>query len=68
VGIRCDETLLGHIAEIEPRPVRQRLPSFIEAGLLIRGPRGYAFLHDRVLESACLLIDVAQRPRGLPAS
>lgn len=64
VGIRCDERLLACVAGISPLQVRQRLGPFVEAGLLIREAAGYAFQHDRVLESAYSLIDTQARPRA----
>jgi len=62
VGIRCGEGLLARIAGICPLQVGQRLRPFVEAGLLNRLPEGYAFQHDRVLESAYTMIAPDQRP------
>jgi predicted ATPase/signal transduction histidine kinase len=62
VGIRCDEALLASVAQLSPAQVRRRLRPFVEAGLLIPVPNGYAFQHDRVLESAYALIAPQARP------
>ncbi len=62
VGIRCGEGLLARIAGICPLQVGQRLRPFVEAGLLNRLPEGYAFRHDRVLESAYSMIAPDARP------
>ncbi|MCT9070248.1 trifunctional serine/threonine-protein kinase/ATP-binding protein/sensor histidine kinase [Cupriavidus gilardii] len=56
VGIRCGEGLLARIAGICPLQIGQRLRPFVDAGLLDRLPEGYAFRHDRVLESAYTMI------------
>ncbi|MFS8974596.1 AAA family ATPase [Cupriavidus necator] len=62
VGIRCDEALLASVAQLNPLQVRQRLRPFVEAGLLVPVPHGYAFQHDRVLESAYAMIEPQARP------
>lgn len=62
IGIRCDEALLAKVAGRSVLHVRETLAPFVEAGLLIREPAGYAFQHDRVLESGYSLIDPAARP------
>ncbi|QDF98061.1 histidine kinase [Azoarcus sp. DD4] len=61
VGIRCDEDLLARIAGISPLQLRQRLRPCVDARLLIRDAAGYAFQHDRVLESAYSQIPVEAR-------
>ena len=63
VGMRCDEALLACVAGVSPLQLRQRLQPVVDAGLLVREPAGYTFLHDRVLESAYSLIAVEERPR-----
>ncbi|MCG5258629.1 GAF domain-containing protein [Cupriavidus gilardii] len=62
VGIRCGEGLLARIVGICPLQIGQRLRPFVEAGLLDRLPEGYAFRHDRVLESAYSMIAPEERP------
>jgi predicted ATPase/signal transduction histidine kinase len=62
VGIRCDEGLLARVAGINPLELTQRLRPFVDAGLLVREPDGYAFQHDRVLESAYSMIEPQARP------
>jgi predicted ATPase/signal transduction histidine kinase len=62
VGIRCDEGLLARVAGISPLQLTQRLRPFVDAGLLVRMPGGYAFQHDRVLESAYSMIEPQARP------
>ncbi|MPW23140.1 AAA family ATPase [Paraburkholderia sp. CNPSo 3157] len=63
IGIRCEEGLLARIAQAVVPAIRQQLSPFVEAGLLIREHDGYAFQHDRVLESAYSIIDPEVRPR-----
>lgn len=62
VGIRGDEDLLARVAGISPLQLTQRLRPFVDAGLLVRMPGGYAFQHDRVLESAYSMIEPQARP------
>src|SRR6185437_11724407 len=62
VGSRCDTALLAQIAGIAPETVRARLQPFVDAGLLAEQYGSYAFLHDRVLESAYSLITPEARP------
>ncbi|MEM5329246.1 AAA family ATPase [Paraburkholderia sp. JHI2823] len=63
VGIRCDVALLAQIAGITPDEVHERLRPFVDANLLSVQPEAYAFLHDRVLESAYARIDPQTKPR-----
>jgi predicted ATPase/signal transduction histidine kinase len=63
VGMRCEEGLLACVAGVSPLQLRQRLRPLVDAGLLLREAAGYAFQHDRVLESAYAQIPVDERPR-----
>lgn len=62
VGLRCSTGLLASIAQTAPDILDKRLRPLLDAGLLVRESEGYAFPHDRVLESAYALVDVTERP------
>ncbi|WP_454753448.1 trifunctional serine/threonine-protein kinase/ATP-binding protein/sensor histidine kinase [Cupriavidus necator] len=62
VGMRCEEGLLVCVAQLSPLQVSERLRPFMDAGLVVRVPDGYAFQHDRVLESAYAMTDPRDRP------
>ncbi|MEX3846537.1 AAA family ATPase [Paraburkholderia sp. BR10882] len=62
VGMRCDVALLAQIGGITPGDVHERLRPFVDANLLAAQPEAYAFLHDRVLESAYARIDAQTKP------
>ncbi|MGG1948239.1 AAA family ATPase [Trinickia sp. NRRL B-1857] len=62
VGMRCDVALLAQIGGMAPREVHERLRPFVDANLLAAQPEAYAFLHDRVLESAYARIDPQTKP------
>jgi predicted ATPase/signal transduction histidine kinase len=62
IGLRCDDGLLAHAAGASLPQIRQRLRPYVEAGLLLREPGGYAFSHDRVLEAAYALTPAEERP------
>ncbi len=60
VGISCEAGLLARLAGLSLAELAQALQPFVEAGLVAPTPQGYAFEHDRVLESAYALIEPAQ--------
>lgn len=62
VGMRCDVALLAQISGMTPDEVHERLRPFVDANLLAAQPDAYAFLHDRVLESAYARIDAQTKP------
>ena len=62
VGIRCEAGLLARVAGLSLPQIDERLRQFIDAGLVVRDQDGYAFQHDRVLESAYAMIDPRDRP------
>jgi len=64
VGIRSDETLLARLAQTSVAGVETMLCPLVDAGLLLRERNGYAFAHDRVLESAYAMIPIEARPRA----
>ncbi|WP_439685815.1 histidine kinase [Cupriavidus oxalaticus] len=62
VGLRCDAGLLARVANVSAAQLASRLQPLVEAGLLVQAPCGYAFQHDRVLESAYSMIEPHARP------
>ncbi|BDB27382.1 AAA family ATPase [Cupriavidus sp. P-10] len=62
VGLRGDAGLLARVASISAAQLASQLQPFVEAGLLVQVPSGYAFQHDRVLESAYSMIEPHARP------
>ncbi|WP_371748052.1 AAA family ATPase [Cupriavidus sp. AcVe19-6a] len=62
VGLRGDAGLLARVADVSAAQLASRLQPFVEAGLLVQAPCGYAFQHDRVLESAYSMIEPHARP------
>ncbi|SPC08025.1 trifunctional serine/threonine-protein kinase/ATP-binding protein/sensor histidine kinase [Cupriavidus oxalaticus] len=62
VGLRCDAGLLARVADVSAAQLASRLQPFVEAGLLVQAPGGYAFQHDRVLEAAYSMIAPHARP------
>jgi predicted ATPase/signal transduction histidine kinase len=62
VGIRCEAGLLARVTRLTPLQVGERLRQFIDAGLIVREQDGYAFQHDRVLESAYAMTAPTDRP------
>lgn len=62
VGIRCEQSLLACVAQLDADQLGERLRPFIDAGLLVRSEDGYAFQHDRVLEAAYAMIEPRERP------
>lgn len=62
IGLRCDDGLLAHAASASLAQIRQRVRPYVQAGLLLREPGGYAFAHDRVLEAAYALTPADHRP------
>ncbi|SOZ69531.1 putative SENSOR HISTIDINE KINASE with GAF and Pkinase domains [Cupriavidus taiwanensis] len=62
VGIRCEQSLLACVAQLDAAQLGERLRPFVDAGLLVRSEDGYAFQHDRVLEAAYAMIEPRARP------
>ncbi|MCO4861938.1 AAA family ATPase [Cupriavidus sp. WGlv3] len=62
VGIRCEQSLLACVAQLDAAQLGERLRPFVDAGLLVRSEDGYAFQHDRVLEAAYAMIAPRERP------
>nr|WP_245179483.1 AAA family ATPase [Cupriavidus sp. LEh25] len=62
VGLRGDAGLLARVAGVSAAQLASQLQPLVEAGLLVQVPCGYAFQHDRVLESAYSMIEPHARP------
>ncbi|MFJ4293670.1 AAA family ATPase [Cupriavidus sp. NPDC089707] len=62
VGLRGDAGLLARVAGVSAAQLASQLQPLVEAGLLVQAPCGYAFQHDRVLESAYSMIEPHARP------
>ncbi|WP_243736863.1 AAA family ATPase [Cupriavidus sp. L7L] len=62
VGLRADAGLLARVAGVSAAQLASQLQPFVDAGLLVQAPCGYAFQHDRILESAYSMIEPHARP------
>ncbi len=62
LGMRASTSLLALVAGSDEAAVAADLAPLVQAGLLKPSGRGYAFLHDRVLEAAYATIPPAERP------
>jgi predicted ATPase/signal transduction histidine kinase len=62
IGIRCEVGLLAEISGVSVDAIHDSLRPFVDANLLVADSDSYAFLHDRVLESAYSRIEPASRP------
>lgn len=62
VGIRGEAALQARVAGVGPDELAHGLRPFIDAGMIVEVPEGFAFQHDRVLEAAYSLVEPEARP------
>src|SRR5204863_144226 len=63
VGIRGEAALQARVAGVGPDELAHGLRPFIDAGMIVEVPEGFAFQHDRVLEAAYSLVERSEERR-----